>query len=136
MGRRAGWCEDRLGTLNGMTDDADPIAYTALQKGTPVQSKDGQVFGTVEHVLTVEEVDVFDGIVVRTSEGVRFVDADHVAQIFTTRVMTTLSTEEAAQLPLPDQDPVYDADAADDTGQSLSDRFGRMFGRGKWKRER
>jgi hypothetical protein len=119
-----------------MTDDADPIAYTALEEGTPVQSKDGQVFGTVELVLTVEEVDVFDGIVVRTSEGVRFVDADHVAQIFTTRVMTTLSAEEAAQLPLPDQDPVYDADAADDTGQSLSDRFGRMFGRGKWKRER
>ncbi len=125
-----------VGTLNGMTDDADPIAFTALQEGTPVESGDGQVFGTVERVLAVEEVDVFDGLVVRTSDGVRFVDADHVGQIFSTRVVTTLSADDVSRLPLPDQDPVYDADADDDTGQSLSDRFGRMFGHGKWKRER
>ncbi|HEY3530957.1 MAG TPA: hypothetical protein VGK78_17565 [Nocardioides sp.] len=119
-----------------MSDDADPIAYKALAKGTPVQSSDGQEFGTVEAVLDVEEVDVFDGLVVRTAEGQRFVDADRVGQIFTTHVVTTLSAAEAAELPMPDQDPVYDAVADDDTGQSLSDRFGRMFGRGKWKRER
>jgi hypothetical protein len=119
-----------------MTDDADPIAYTALEKGTPVQTSDGRSFGTVEAVLDVEEVDVFDGIVVKTEDGVRFVDADHVGQIFTTYVRTTLTSEEADNLSLPDQDPVYNADADDDTGTSLSDRFGRMFGRGKWKRER
>jgi hypothetical protein len=78
-----------------MTDEAEPIAYTALRPGTPVQSDDGREFGTVETVLEVEEVDVFDGIVIRTPDGVRFVDAARV-------------------------------DAS----------FGRMFGRGKWKRER
>jgi hypothetical protein len=119
-----------------MTEDGNPIAYTALQPGTPVQTGDGQEFGTVEAVLDVEDVDVFDGIVVKTSDGLRFVDADQVGQIFSTHVRTTLSADEAARLPLPDQDPVYDAVADDDTGQSLSDRLGRMFGRGKWKRER
>jgi hypothetical protein len=119
-----------------MSEHAEPIAYTALERGTPVQSSDGNQFGTVETVLVVDEVGVFDGIVVNTSDGVRFVDADQVGQIFTTHVLTTLSSEETAHLPMPDQDPVYDADADDDTGQSLSDRFGGLFGRGRWKRER
>jgi hypothetical protein len=119
-----------------MTDEANPIAYAALQPGTPVQSSDGQQFGTVETVLTVEEVDVFDGLVVDTAEGTRFVDADHVESIFTTHVHTTYSAAEAADLPLPDQSPTYEVDASDDTGGSVADRFGRMFGRGKWKRER
>jgi hypothetical protein len=120
-----------------MSDEGgDPIAYTALQPGAAVQCSDGQEFGTVETVLIVEEVDVFDGIVVKTDDGLKFVDADLVGQIFTTRVLTKLSLAEAANLPLPDQgSPVYDVDADDDTGGSLSDRFGRMFGRGKWKRE-
>lgn len=119
-----------------MTEEPVPIAYTALQPGTPVQCSDGTEFGTVETVLRVEDVDVFDGIVVKTSEGIRFVDADQVGRIFTTYVSTTLSTDEAAHLPLPDQDPVYGVDADDDLGGSISDRFGRMFGRGNWKREK
>jgi len=118
-----------------MTVDPVPIAYTALQPGTPVQSSDGQKFGSVEAVLVVEEVDVFDGIVVATPAGTRFVDADHVASIFTSHVSTTLSADEAASLPLPDDAPIYGVDASDDTGKSLADTFGRMFGRGKWKRE-
>ncbi len=119
-----------------MTDHSDPIAYTALQPGTPVQSQDGAEFGTVEAVLDVDEVDVFDGIVVATDDGIRFVDADRVGQIFTSHVLTTLTAEEARELPLPDQTPVYEVDATDDTGMSISDRFGRMFGLGKWKREK
>jgi hypothetical protein len=119
------------------SEPEDQIAYAALQPGTPVHSAEGQEFGTVEHVLHVEEVDVFDGIVVKTEQGTRFVDADHVGPIHTSYVETTLTAAEAAGLPEPDQNaPVYDADALDDTGDSLSDRFGRMFGRGKWKRER
>lgn len=120
-----------------MSEPSDgPIAYTALQPGTPVQCHDGTRFGSVEHVLVVEEVDVFDGIVVKTGQGVRFVDAQRVDTIYPSHVLTSLSPQEAEDLPRPDQDPVYDVDAADDTGESMSDRFGRMFGRGKWKRER
>src|SRR3954452_23186841 len=106
-----------------MTDEPDPIAYTALQPGTPVQSRDGHQFGTVEAVLQVEEVDVFDGIVVGTDQGTRFVDADRVGSIFTSHVKTTLSPEEAANLPQPDHSAVYVAQAGGNTGNSLSDKI-------------
>lgn len=118
-----------------MTDEPTPIAYTALEPGTPVLSSDGEQFGTVAAVLVVEEVSVFDGIVVAIGEDTRFVDADKIGTITTAYVRTTLSADEVARLPEPDDAPVFRADARDDTGSSLSDRLGRMFGRGKWKRE-
>lgn len=119
-----------------MTDEATPIAYTALQPGTPVQSSDGQEFGTVEAVLVVDEVDVFDGIVVSTAAGVRFVDADHVGTITTDYVRSSLSADEVSNLPEPSAASVFETDAHDDAGGSIADRFGRMFGRGKWDQER
>lgn len=101
-----------------------------------MQSSDGNQFGTVEEVLVVVEVDVFDGIVVETSAGTRFVDADQIGSIFTSCVCTTLSADEVVNLPLPDDAPVYRVDASDDTGSSIADRLGRAFGRGRWRRER
>ena len=78
-----------------------PIAYTALQHGTPVQTSDGREFGSVTAVVVDEPVDVFDGINVETAQGPGFVDADQIGQIFTTCVCTTLSWEAAASLPAP-----------------------------------
>jgi len=111
-----------------MPDAPDhPIAYSALVQGTPVQTSDGREFATVHAVLVDEKVSVFDGIVVQTAEGIRFVDADHIGTIYTTRVCTTLSAEQAANLPLPDESTLVDIKPA----RSLTDRLGRMFGRGK-----
>ena len=104
-----------------------PIAYTALQPGTPVQTSDGQQFATVQAVLVDEKVSVFDGIVVQTAEGTRFVDADHIGSIYTTYVCTTLSADQAANLPLPEGSTLIDIRPA----RSMADRLGRMFGRGK-----
>ena len=104
-----------------------PIAYTALQPGTPVQTSDGHPFATVQAVLVDEKVSVFDGIVVQTAEGTRFVDADQIGSIYTTCVRTTLSAEQAANLPLPDGSTLVDIKPA----RSMADRLGRMFGRGK-----
>ena len=84
-----------------MDAEAFPIAYGALQPGTPVQTSDGRLFGTVAAVLVDVPVDVFDGINVQTSAGTRFVDADQVDRIFTTYVTTTLSWDQAANLPGP-----------------------------------
>ena len=110
-----------------MPDAPDhPIAYTALQPGTPVQTSDGP-FATVQAVLVDEKVSVFDGIVVQTAEGTRFVDADQIGSIYTTYVRTTLSAEQAANLPLPDGSTLVDIKPA----RSMADRLGRMFGRGK-----
>src|SRR3954466_9269359 len=116
-----------------MPDEGDypiayPIAYTALQPGTPVQTSDGHQFATVEAVLVDEKVSVFDGIVVETAEGSRFVDADQIVSIYTTYVRTTLSAEQAADLPLPDGSTLIDIKPP----RSMAKRLGRMFGRRKW----
>jgi hypothetical protein len=104
-----------------------PIAYTALRPGTSVQTTDGQHFATVQAVLVDEKVSVFDGIVVQTAEGTRFVDADQIDSIYTTFVRTTLSAEQAADLPPPEGSNLIDIKPA----RSMADRLGRMFGRGK-----
>src|SRR3954447_17631623 len=110
-----------------MPDAPDPIAYTALQPGTPVHTSDGHLFATVQAVLVDEKVAVFDGIVVQTSEGKRFVDADQVESIYTTYVRTTLSAEQAGNLPPPDGSTLVEIKP----GKSMADRLGRMFGRRK-----
>ena len=107
--------------------DDHPIAYTALQPGTAVQTSDGHHFATVQAVLVDEKVSVFDGIVVQTAEGTRFVDADLVDTIHTTYVRTTLSAEQAANLPLPDGSTLVEIKPP----RSIANRLGRMFGRGK-----
>jgi hypothetical protein len=109
-----------------MADGQDhPIAYTALRPGTPVQTSSGDPFATVRTVLVDEKVSVFDGIVVETAEGTRFVDADQIGSIYTTYVRTTLSAEQAANLPLPDGSNLVDIKPP----RSMTDRLGRMFGR-------
>ena len=104
-----------------------PIAYTALQPGTPVQTVDGEHFATVQAVLVDEKVSVFDGIVVQTTNGTRFVDADQIGSIYTACVCTRLSAEQAQNLPLPDASNVVDIKPT----RSLAGRLGRMFDRGK-----
>jgi hypothetical protein len=117
-----------------VTESGTPIAYSALSKGAPVVSRSGRQFGTVEHVLEVPEEDLFDGIVVSTAAGLRFVDRDQIDQISTTRVICTLTDEQAAALPAPAAAAVFDADPLADASMSLHDRFGRMFGRPHWTR--
>src|SRR6478609_2519 len=101
-----------------------PIAYTALKPGTPVQTSDGSAFATVQAVLVDEKVAVFDGIVVETADGRRFVDADEIDMIYTTYVHTTLSAEQAANLPAPEGSNLIDIKPP----RSLGDKLGRMFG--------
>ena len=107
--------------------DEYPIAYTALQPGTPVQTSDGHVFASVQAVLVDELVSVFDGIVVDTPHGARFVDADQIGRIYTTYVRTTLTRQQADELPEPDGSTVIPIKP----GSSIGNRLGRMFGRGR-----
>jgi hypothetical protein len=53
-----------------MTDDT-AISYDAAAAGTPVLSSSAARIGTLEHVLEVPELDLFDGIVVATQAGAR-----------------------------------------------------------------
>ena len=117
-----------------MTDDA-PISYQAAVPGTPVLSSSGSQIGTLEHVLEVPEVDVFDGIVIATQAGLRFIDADDVQRITRSHIQSSLDDAQASKLQPPDGAPVYRVDALADSGHSLHDVLGRLFRRPHWSRE-
>ena len=117
-----------------MTDD-EAISYQAAARGTPVLSSSGTQIGTLEHVLEVPEIDVFDGIVIATDAGLRFIDADDVQQITRSHIQCRLDDAQARQLTPPDGAPVYRVDALADSGNSLHDVLGRLFRRPRWTRE-
>jgi hypothetical protein len=117
-----------------MQGEGRRISYQALGKGVSVRASGGEEIGTVEHVLQVPELDVFDGIVLRTAGGLRFADADQVADVTDRYVVLSLPVEEAERLGRPEGPPVFHADPSEDAGGSLHDWFGRLFGRAHWKR--
>jgi hypothetical protein len=49
-------------------DCGSPIAYLVLRSGTAVYASGNEQIGTVDRVLFVQEEDVFDGIVIHTSD--------------------------------------------------------------------
>jgi hypothetical protein len=118
-----------------MTDD-EAISYEAAVLRTPVLSSSGAEIGTLEHVLEVPELDVFDGLVVATSHGLRFIDADDVREITRSHIQTSLDDAQASRLPPPGGPPVYHVDALKDSGHNLHDVLGRFFGRPHWTRDR
>jgi|SRR5580658_3656520 hypothetical protein len=114
-------------------DEGQPVSYRGLSTGTAVLSSTDTQFGTVEHVLQIPELDIFDGIAVKTKHGVRFVDRDQITEITTTLVRCSLTDEQAAALPAPEGTLVLHPDTARDEGPSLTARYGRLFGREHWK---
>ena len=108
----------------GVTDDRGaPIAYTVLAEGTPVHSSDGHEVGRVKRVLADEGADVFDGIVLETDEGERFVDAPEVGDLYERQVTLKLTAEQARDLPEPSAGPaVLDVSADDVAGDTPGDK--------------
>ena len=125
-----------------MDDDELQISYQAATLGLPVLTKDGERFGILEHVLAVEEEDIFEGIVVWVGGGgwaerkiqrelsmghqsaarfletfrhnqLRFVEADKVAAITVGYIRCDLDLSEAGTLPPPTGAPVFYANAID-----------------------
>jgi hypothetical protein len=82
-------------------DEGHQIGYQALPRGVPVVSSDGIEVGTVERVLDNAREHIFDGIVIRTPDGARFVDAPEVARIAERRVTLSITAAQAGALPAP-----------------------------------
>jgi hypothetical protein len=82
-------------------DDGHAISYKVLRRGTPVRSADGVQVGTVRRVQENARENIFDGIVVDTRAGKRFVDAPEVARVAERGVTLTITADEVAQLPAP-----------------------------------
>jgi hypothetical protein len=80
-----------------MDDDGHAISFKVLRRGTPVQSSDGVELGKVRRVQEAKRENIFDGIVIDTDQGVRFVDAPEVARIAERAVTLTFPAAEADQ---------------------------------------
>jgi hypothetical protein len=80
-------------------DDGHAIGYKILARGTAVRSSDGIHVGTVRRVLDNAREHIFDGIVIDTPDGRRFVDAPEVARIFERAVVLTITAAQVEQLP-------------------------------------
>jgi hypothetical protein len=111
-----------------VTEHGDPISYQALQRGTPVVSSDTFQLGTVERVIDNAKEHIFDGIVMRTDDGLLWVDAPEVARIAERRVTLTIDAG-TAERELTDYAPGAPEYRANVRGGRLS----RFFG-GGWKR--
>src|SRR5688572_6207567 len=82
-----------------MSDDEHQIGYKVLPRGTPVLTSDGEELGTVAKVLDNAREHIFDGIVVTTKDGRRFVDAPEVDTITNKRVVLTINASQTGDLP-------------------------------------
>jgi hypothetical protein len=111
-----------------MPDLGPPVAYLALPEGVPVYAADDSRVGDVEHVLADEETDIFDGLVVGTGEGHRFVDASLVDELYERGVVLSIDGAEALSLPEPSASPaVLEADPADTAESDLTRKLRRAW---------
>ncbi|MDX6677532.1 MAG: hypothetical protein QOE31_1584 [Solirubrobacteraceae bacterium] len=111
-------------------DGGHAISYKVLERGTPVHASDGGEVGSVREVLENVAEHIFDGLVIDTPGGQRFVDAPEIARITERRVTLTLDAEGAAGLPERDS-----AGAPTFRANARGGRMSRLFG-GGWKRDR
>jgi hypothetical protein len=87
--------------LVGSMDDGFSISYKALRRGTPVRSSDGVEVGRVRRVLDNARENIFDGIIIETPGGPRFVDAPEVEHIAERAVTLTITAEQVKALSPP-----------------------------------
>jgi hypothetical protein len=111
-------------------DDGYAISYKVLARGTAVRSSDGVRLGVVHEVLEAKREHIFDGIVIDTPQGLRWVDAPEVGRIAERSVTLTIDAAHAAQLPESD-----DKGAREFHADARSARRSRWFG-GGWKRRK
>ena len=111
-----------------LIDDGHAVHYTAVARGTPVYSSDGQLVGQVEQVADNYREHIFDGLVIRSEDGsYRFVDAPEVARTAERAVTLAITAVAVARLPPPEKGPgVFRANAG-------AGALGRLLGRG-WKK--
>jgi hypothetical protein len=119
----------RLERNRRMSDTDHAISYKLLERGTPVFTSDDVALGAVRDVLDNPREHIFDGLIIDTKDGPRFVDAPEVARI--TKARVTLAIDAGAATHLPHRDhaggPTYTANAR-------AGRLARVFGSG-WRRE-
>jgi uncharacterized protein YrrD len=113
-------------------DLGKPSSYLMLEPGPPVYSCDGEEVGKVEHVLADHADDIFDGIVLDATVlpgGQRFVDAQHVEEIYERGVILKIDRAAAEALPKPSANAAAMEVTADDVSDRDSAELRRKLGR-------
>ena len=112
----------------GCTADGISVAQT-LEEGATVRAGDGSRIGTVAHVLADSGADIFDGLVIDTDDGHRFVDAPEVGTMDEDGGVTlTLDRDAVRALPEPSDNPAtMSADAADVDSSELHEKLRRAW---------
>jgi hypothetical protein len=115
-------------------DHGRPISYLVLEDGTDVLASEGTRVGTVKRVLALPDDDIFDGLILDTPEGDRFVDADNVGPLYERGVFLKLDAGQARYLPEPTPSPAMleptpDDIAGDTPGDELRHRIRQVWDR-------
>lgn len=84
-----------------MTDEGVAIAYLVLDEGVPVYSSDGEMVGTVEHVVAAPAEDIFHGIILASPGGSRVIEADQIASLHERGVDLRIEAAAVTALPAP-----------------------------------
>ena len=122
--------------MSDASDEGLPIAYEVLERGVPVMSSDGQEIGTVHHVVAAPEQDIFHGLVIATTGGLRFVEAASVGALHEHQVDLRIDAVTVAALSAPAGGaPVYREDPKVADAKGWSHWVNRMAGRKDWHRE-
>ncbi len=119
-----------------MAENAEPVSYEGVPVGVPMLSSTGRQFGTLAKVLEIASEDLFDGVIVETRHGRRFIDRDQIAEITTEYIKCGLDDAATENLPEPSGTPAFDADVDYGEGSSFREWVHRTFGHGGWKVER
>jgi hypothetical protein len=82
-----------------VSDEERPVAYTAVDRGTPVFLGSGERLGTVEQVLEDPKGGIFLGLLVATRHASKFVARDRIERMTTTKIECALTADEASALP-------------------------------------
>jgi hypothetical protein len=118
MARRPSRRDDDVGGTAGGQSLGPPIAYLALNEGTAVYDRRGRHVGVVEHVLTDEPHDIFEGVIVHTLPlpgRHLFADAEQIAEL---RERGVLLSVERDALHAPSASPAALSATPDDTVES------------------
>ncbi len=105
-----------------------PIAYLALEEGTPVFDRRRERVGVVEHVLADLAKDIFDGVIVHTRPlpgRHLFADAEQIAELHERGVL--LSIERDALYEPHERPAVVEAQPGDAVESQLQARLRRAW---------
>jgi hypothetical protein len=77
-----------------------PIAWLALDEGTPILASDGEEVGRVTTVVADEQKDIFSGVAFRPGllDGQRFVPAAAIDRLTEGAVHLNITAAQAAEL--------------------------------------